>query len=179
MICNQEFAATTATPHLQGYIEFNHAVALSFLRNWQPSGHFEIRKGTQYEAVKYCVKDYLDDSIPDVPNFSESRIGDMDVLGLQWFGIDENLTLLEFLETLNVSRVSKLAEMAKMIDNGATDRELAAFDIDVWARSYRALNQYRLITVDERCWEMDIIVIYGPTGTGKSRLACEENPGCY
>lgn len=179
MIANREFGANEGTVHLQGYIEFNHSVALSYLRNWQPRGHFEIRKGTQFEAIKYCCKDLLDDSIPGVESFENSRLGDLDLMGLQLFGIDEDLKLCEFLESLNTTRVSKLAEMVKMIDNGASDKDLALFDIDVWARSYRALSQYRLITVPERSWEMEVVVIYGPTGTGKSRLACEENPGCY
>lgn len=47
--------------HIQGYIEFSQQVRLSHLRanwKWVSQPHWEIRKGTQKQAIDYCQKDH-------------------------------------------------------------------------------------------------------------------------
>jgi len=95
------------------------------------------------------------------------------------YGIDKSQHLNSFLETLEKKKVSKLTVLKTLIDQGATEKEIADYDFDTWCRSHRALQAYRLLCVAPRNWEMDMTVIYGPTGTGKSRLCNEEFPGCY
>lgn len=45
------------TPHLQGYIEFKNAKRLDTLKNFNQRIHWEIRKGSAEQAIKYCEKD--------------------------------------------------------------------------------------------------------------------------
>jgi len=47
----------SGTPHLQGYIEFKSSKELKTLHNNFPKVHWEARKGTQEQAVKYCQKE--------------------------------------------------------------------------------------------------------------------------
>lgn len=167
LISNRELGES-GTPHLQGYIEFDSPVALSFLRNWEPTGHYEIRKGSQYEAIKYCVKDFFDESGLPAWGF-DLTIGALEGFGLQTHNVDVNLNIVEYLDSLNKTKTSRLTALKNLIDTGASDKELADHDFDTWARSYRALTQYRLLCVQPRDHEMDICIIYGPTGTGKSK----------
>jgi len=177
LIANKEIGES-GTPHYQGYIEFNTSVALSHLRNWNGRGHYEIRKGTQFDAIKYCMKDFLDGEGKAAFPFDIS-IEALEGFGLVSWGIDKSQHLDSFLETLEKKKVSKLTVLKTLIDQGATEKEIADYDFDTWCRSHRALQAYRLLCVAPRNWEMDVTVIYGPTGTGKSRLCNEEFPGCY
>lgn len=104
----------SGTPHWQGYIEFKHAVALSALRNWNARGHYEIRKGTQLQAIQYCIKDYFnDDGEPGL--FLDGPISSLTGFGFQCFGIDETQTLKDFLATLENKNVSKLQRLRKLL----------------------------------------------------------------
>nr|WAE42150.1 MAG: replication associated protein [Cressdnaviricota sp.] len=47
----------SGTPHIQGYIEFKSTKELSVLHNTFPKVHFEKRRGTQEQAIIYCMKD--------------------------------------------------------------------------------------------------------------------------
>lgn len=166
------------TPHWQGYVEFKHAVPLSTLRNWDNRGHYEIRKGTQLQAIKYCVKDFFnEDGEPAM--FMDGAISTISGFGFQTYGIDETLTLKEFLDGLETKTTSKLTRMKQLIDEGKSDKDLADYDFDTWCRSYRALAQYRLLCIAPRNWEMEVIVLYGPTGTGKSKYCFDNYPDPY
>uniref|UniRef100_A0A8A4XAW6 Replication-associated protein n=1 Tax=Grus japonensis Circoviridae sp. TaxID=2815001 RepID=A0A8A4XAW6_9CIRC len=177
LVANREIGAS-GTPHYQGYVEFNTSVALSHLRNWDARGHYEIRKGTKYDAIRYCLKDFLtDDNLP-AWGF-DLTLEALEGFGLKTYGIDKSLDLTGYLATLSTAKISKLTRLKQLIDEGASDKELADFDFDTWCRSFRALTQYRLINVQPRDWKMDVVVIYGPTGTGKSKYCNEEFENPY
>lgn len=42
--------------HYQGYLEMKVQVGRCFLRKLLPGAHFEVRRGSQQEAIDYCVK---------------------------------------------------------------------------------------------------------------------------
>lgn len=44
------------TIHVQGYVEFIYQVRLAHLRKCIKKGHFEVRKGSQEQAIAYCKK---------------------------------------------------------------------------------------------------------------------------
>jgi len=177
LIANREIGSS-GTPHYQGYVEFNTSVALSHLRNWNGRGHYEIRKGTQFDAIRYCLKDYLSDDNTAVWGFDVS-LDALEGFGLVSDGLDKSLTPVQLLETLNKTKLSKLTQMKLLIDEGRTDKELADYDFDTWCRSHRALGAYRLLCVAPRNFEMDVTVIYGPTGTGKSKFCNDEFEDVY
>lgn len=43
--------------HKQGYVECNTTVSLNQLKKWLPMAHWEIRKGSQSDAINYCKKE--------------------------------------------------------------------------------------------------------------------------
>lgn len=49
----------SGTPHIQGYVEFKHAVTLTSCKKRLGSEryHLEVRRGTPFEAWSYCTKD--------------------------------------------------------------------------------------------------------------------------
>lgn len=54
----QEEVGENGTRHLQGYVELRRAQRLSWVRaNISSDSHWEIRRGTQEEAVNYCNKE--------------------------------------------------------------------------------------------------------------------------
>jgi len=177
LIANREIGSS-GTPHHQGYAEFNTSVALSHLRNWNGRGHYEIRKGNQSQAVIYCLKDFIgEDGKPTFPyNVSLEAL---EGFGLVSFGLDKSQLLEDFLKTLSSTKVSRLTQLKLLIDEGWSDKQIADYDFDTWCRSHRALSSYRLMCVAPRNWEMEVVVVYGPTGTGKSRWCNDSFPNCY
>lgn len=55
-VCAKE-VGESGTPHLQGYIRFKNAQRFSWWKNQFPKAHVEARRGTEQEAVDYCLKD--------------------------------------------------------------------------------------------------------------------------
>jgi len=177
LIANRELGAN-GTPHHQGYAEFNTSVALSHLRNWNGRGHYEIRKGNQSQAILYCLKDFLkEDGTPELA--FDVCLQALEGFGLVSYGLDKSQLLKEFLKTLNTTKISKLTQLKLLIDEGWSDKQIADYDFDTWCRSHRALGAYRLMCVAPRNWEMEVVVVYGPTGTGKSRWCNDSFSGCY
>lgn len=66
-----------------------------------------------------------------------------------------------------------------MIENHQTDKDLADTDFEMYIKYGRNLTAYRLLIQPKRDHEMKVIVIYGPTGTGKSRYCKDNFPDAY
>lgn len=66
-----------------------------------------------------------------------------------------------------------------MISNGATDEEIGLHSFDLFCRYHRSFKLWRNIVQPQRNHPVEVIVIQGPTGTGKSRWALEHHPNAY
>jgi len=49
----------------------------------------------------------------------------------------------------------------------------------LWVRHYRAFEKYMTMKTEPRNHDVEVHVLYGPTGTGKSRWCMDEYPGAY
>jgi len=69
--------------------------------------------------------------------------------------------------------------MKEMITNGCSDQELADYDFNLYCSTHRSLSHYRFLLQKPRDFKTSVIVIQGPTGTGKSRFCMENYPNAY
>lgn len=73
-----------------------------------------------------------------------------------------------------------------MLDNGATDKEIADQHFGSWVRYSKAFQQYRTLSLQDRTWKTIVHVFWGRTGTGKTRFCTQQimnsqywSPGDY
>lgn len=69
--------------------------------------------------------------------------------------------------------------MKQLIDEGADDKALADYDFSVWTSCYRPLIYYRMISTKPRDHPVEVIVLHGPAGTGKSKYCKDNYPKAY
>lgn len=146
-----EEVGENGTPHLQGYVYFHNAIGFSSLKKHLPRAHLEVCKGTPEQNIAYCSKDGLTYEYGDAP-ISKKRQGER---GKEFW--DEQLSL-------------------------AKKGRLEDIDSKILISHFNSLNsiasRYAPMPLDlddptEALW------YYGPTGTGKSKKAREDNPGYY
>lgn len=148
-IFQEEKCADTGRRHYQGYIEFFDNVRRSVVVSVVGAGtHVEVRKGSRTEAREYCRK--KDTSIPN--------------------------TQVEFgTWRADVSRKRKLCDM--LHDKISLDELIEESPVD-YVRYHRGLEKlfsYRaskLAKLPRK--DLQVIVYWGPTGTGKTWRAMQE-----
>lgn len=140
------------TPHLQGYISFNNAKRFSEFRKFFTGerAHIAVAKGTAKQNKKYCTKE-------------SGRIQG------PW----------EFGELPHQGKRSDLLACKDLLDSGASLKELSEDYFSQFVRYHRSFKEYQLLIAEARSWPMEIEVVYGSTGTGKSRYCFENYPGAY
>lgn len=143
--------------HLQGYVELEARQRVTWLkRNLSQTAHFEIRRGTQEEAIAYCCK--KDATTVDG-------------------------TFVEFGEKTDEKKGKRndLLDVKAMLDDGCSEREIAEQHFGSWCRYAKSFSVYRQLIAKKRNPDegVEVIIHYGPTRAGKSRLARESYPDAY
>lgn len=138
--------------HIQGYINFEREVSFATVKKRIPGAHIERRMGTEEQAISYCQKE-------------ETRIeGPWEIGTIPTPGTRTDL--IELRES-----IKKGASMKEIFENHTS----AAFKYP------KAIALCSLLYQTKRNWKMNIIVIWGPSGTGKTTKAWQiigEKP-CY
>jgi len=142
------------TPHLQGYVVFTTRKRLSTLKSIAPTNHWEMRTGDHIQAKTYCCKE-------DTRKEGPWTIGSED-------GIP-----------LGKGARSDLLAVKRAIDEGYSDFRLVDEYFEECARHMRFFREYRRIKSARRRQMPEVIVLWGPTGTGKSHTANELAPDAY
>jgi len=111
--------------------------------------HFEGRKGTQEQAINYCMNDgyFLEFGVKSLNKVRGQR--------------------------------NDLQEMYQLVINGASDIELADLNFDAFARTLKAIDRIRFQTKPKCTTPREIILYTGPTGIGKTRAANEAHPDLF
>lgn len=130
-----EIGGKKKTPHLQGYAELKKRTRWDTIRKWLGENHFQVRRGTQAEAIIYCKEDgnWLEWGKP-------KRAG----------------------ERTDLHRVKQMGEDEGMRGVTRNINQLQAIKV---AEKYLEYNERK------RTWKPCVVWIWGPTGTGKSRMA--------
>jgi len=149
------------TLHLQAYIEYANAVRIGSVKRDFPTCHAERRKGTRAQALEYCTKD------------------DTRVQGPWAFGITLERAKSIIRGGPSNSEKAELLDIKAKIKDGVEEANIADEHFTLWVRYFKAFERYRTITTKPRNHEMSVIVIQGPTGTGKSRWAMDNYPNAY
>lgn len=179
----------SGTTHYQGYLELTSARALSTLKNWDGTIHWEIRRGTKSQAVSYVLKTLSDEELSGGlcatvfdEEFRTNGLPEGSSLP-KWMCIGYNDTLKELALKCGVKEKTSLAERLTLIQasirNGATDEDISDNHFNEWVRYRHAFTAYRLLKTKKRDFKTEVIVIQGPTGTGKSKYCQDEFPEAY
>ena len=161
-----EIAPTTKKKHFQCYFEFFHKasfkkIQLCLGKNNKDSyfGHWEIRRGTHQQAYDYCSK-------------TETRENPL----------AEPITFGKFtveLEEKKEEKSEKLSKAIQAINQGKTIEEVWRID----PKSYLKFRSNLICAINDispkRSWVPEVIILYGPTGCGKSRWAQDNYPNAY
>lgn len=156
-----ETAPTTGTPHYQGYIRFRSKKRFETARNWfksQPGWadvHLEAANGTEEDNRKYCTKD--------------GRIA-----GPWEYGDYEK-------DKGKQGKRSDLDAIAEEIRGGAALSAIAESHAGDYIRYHGGIQALHALLAPapptER--EIEVIVLWGPTGTGKTHRFMHTYPEIY
>lgn len=147
-IAQEEKAPDTGRIHLQGYVEFDHAVHLSWLKKtFNKRIHWERRKGTAKQASDYSEKE-------------DSRLED----GRSWKkGVISNP---------EQGKRNDLHEVADQVMSGMSMKRIAEehpVQVIKFARGIQTLID--LVQEVPEDIEKTVIILYGEPGSGKSSWA--------
>lgn len=138
-----EIAPDTGTPHLQGYVRFDKNKRMSALKKLSPAIHWEKRYGTHVQAYEYCSKEETRDPAPDS--------------GPWFIGVQPE-----------PGKRNDLEEAARLLREGMSVKALAAQMPLVAMRYNRGLQFYKMCVTPHRTEQTELIIYWGPPGSGKS-----------
>lgn len=145
-LCYGREVGEGGTPHLQGYISWKNRRSLRQCKQWLFRAHFLVCKGTPQENINYCGKDCTEEN-----------------------------PLVEFGEAPapKGSRTDlKLIQVA--LDAGETIEHVADEHFAQWVQYRRSFEAYITLKNPERLRpDLQVIVLHGDTGVGKTRFASE------
>jgi len=143
-IYGREISPTTATPHLQGYLEFTNAKTLDAAKCFIgiPQIHLEVANGTGAQNKTYCSK--------SDPNPFES--GQISAQGAR----------------------TDIAGFVDAIREGAQTSDLMDSHPVELCKYHGFYDRIRVDLIPVRRWQTEVYWFHGPTGTGKSHTAHQE-----
>lgn len=141
---------TQGTPHLQGYVVWTHPRNLNWVRRMNGRAHWEIARGDFKANHKYCTKE-------------DGRLEGPWERGVR----------------PRPGKRSDLSDIAQMLDKGKPMKKVAKAYPGDFFRYHAGFYKYRQETYPERHGQPNIIILWGPTGCGKSRLVYETFPQAY
>jgi len=132
------------THHFQGYLELNgmHRFTALKLMPGLERAHFEPRRGTQADNIKYCSKD------------DETHLEGPWIWG----------------EPARQGQRSDLLDVQIKLDNRVPLMTIAKDHFGSWIRHSKAFMEYKRMVTPKRNFKTKVILFVGPSGKGKSTL---------
>lgn len=140
----------SGTEHIQGYCIFRDNTRLAQCKQFIPGAHWEIRRGSHTEAKEYCEK------------------GDTKLSPRYQWGIEPKQ-----------GKRNDLDRAKELLDAGEPMERIAEECFCAFIRYHRGFQEYRNIRFKHENKEPRVTVIYGPTGTGKTKYCNEKYPEAY
>lgn len=157
IIFQEEKCPKTNKNHWQGYIELKTPLRIKcvqLLLNLS-NAHMEKRKGTRDEAREYCRK-------------SESRVCEPIEWGV-W-------------ESGGQGTRNDIDNLLKMVSENASLKEIIESDPKTYSKCRNTIKDYQFCCLKEKTKEyrkIEVEVIYGAAGTGKTRYCVENSKDYY
>lgn len=157
--------------HFQGYVEIAAQQRISWLKkNLTPTANLQKRRGTQEQAIHYASKPH--DGC-DCKHCVDERANPTVIPG----------TFIEFGEKTKdkPGKRNDIWDAKALIDDGEPEEVVAEQCFPAWLRYNKEFVRYRLMKAPKRDPSIgtEIIIYYGDTGLGKSRLARETYPDAF
>lgn len=146
----QHERGANGTNHLQGYCLFNRSRKLAYCKQLNPHAHWEPRRGSHQQALDYVTK-------------SDTRVA-----GPWQYGTEPRQ-----------GKRNDLHAVQEAIQAGASDRELFEDHFPAMVKYHRGIKEYRRLCTQPRDWKTEVCVLWGKTGSGKSRYAAENYPNAF
>jgi len=163
--------------HYQGYIEFNDAVRggqkADWVKTFIPGAHTEIKYANRDDARHYCTKPCS--MTCNHSHCCEAR--EVETGRVDW----KNTTPTELgtYQEIKQGTRTDINEVQEAIKNGATYQQICDLNFSYAMAHSRSLKDYISIYTKPRDWKTQVKVIYGDSGTGKSRSIHETYPDAY
>lgn len=182
-----EMGEGSNTIHLQGYLELESPRRLSYLKSVNAHAHWEMRMGSRKQALQYVTKE---DTRLCPPSAFIKGVTDL-LPPITWLDCVENdlpsfWTSLQLSDTMigtqpqSSTRSMKLSAIQRRLSEGSVSIEqIADEEFDLWVRHYRAFEKYITLKTKPRSHSTVVHVLYGPTGTGKSKWCLDQYPNAY
>jgi len=151
-----EICPDTGTPHLQGYVSHDEKKSLNAFQRYiwpEKKFHMTITSGTGIQNKTYCSKPQTKDPA-HTPNFEE--FGNLPAQG---------------------SRTDYAAALAQI--NSGTPVEEVVDSQPHLLPMIRAIESYKLKKLKALKRQVEVIVLWGDAGSGKSRWAYDNYPNLY
>ena len=142
--------------HLQGYIEFKNTCRMSKLQLlFGAKNHFEKRKGTRTQARDYCMKE-------------ESRAAGT-----------HPLEIGEWEPEKGKGKRTDLDNACEIVKEGGLKRAIEETPgiFVKYPKGLEALNNFHASKKTTSFRKVEVVVLWGPTGTGKTRHVWETEEG--
>ncbi len=155
-ICQAE-KGKEGTLHLQWYVEAASPHRVAWLRGLFPKSHVEVRRGSTKEAWDYCNKSDTKMDCAQMPAFSKGE------------------------PPTGPGARSDLITIGNLIVHGASPRDIALEFPAAFIRYHRGIQSLWNVMLPPRDSSVPhtVVIYYGKTGSGKSRLVGEAYPGAY
>lgn len=134
-----ECCPTTNRPHIQCYVELESPRKFQYFKC--QTAHWEKAKGSSEQCIAYCTKE--DTRVEDPVSFGHVGRG-------------------------QGSR-SDLDNVRELLDSGASIKDVAVTHFKEYCKYRHAFNEYLVLTRPSREWEMEVYVLWGASGAGKTR----------
>lgn len=161
IVAQENFNMPDKTPHLHIFIQFKNCSRRGhYVKKFWPKAHIEWCVGTADQNRNYAL---------GIGKTAEEHGKPM--------ALDEDIT--EYGKFQPNCQGRKFAGVKRALDNGATLGDISQNHFGLYVRYHKSFKRYKQDNIKRRTWKTEVFVLYGSSGTGKSRFYWDRYPnGC-